>query len=710
IPVTPPNTPPCPIVLSVESGGDPTTEIRLSWVEVSENGDSSEGACVPSGGAVSSLDLKYRPGGTDFSDADFISGTGMTVIAQEDDGSTLAPKAPGLVHQRLLQGLTPATTYIFAIRSMDPQGLRSPVSNHASFSTDPVVVNLVGNGQFVNLRENLPMSPGSVQRLSINVENSVNILPDLMGGHPWILLADPSNGVQILKVADAYNVSCLDRFGVLDPVCALNVDIEPRDWMSPARWVGDGQPDFIDRDRHILRTGSADCDGVNAVQQNSPSTADWSRVDTFVRCNLPKDPVYAENIYKAAMVAVRAVNNDPYDDLVLANLSALQVPDAVYINSGQDLCPTRPLGGADVADGIPCFSPPIKLPPQLANSKLPSSRVKLYDAVDNDGGADLILVMTGRQEIGGFSAYSNHCKSRTGSCQADDFRLETGLFDVGGDNSLLPLYCEDVLFVDLNNDDVNDVLCVRSESFTSPNNHGLNLTFRASRPSANADGLPHFVLDPNLFPAATLDNCNHSFATSARGGNGQDYLLVGYRKLGGGSAGRGIACKTRLFAGSGNSFSDIALPGMNNNDNCLNGALADSRGLGRIDAVIACGQLEDISSDFGGDTSFRGAKILLNGGINLGIGGSDLGMNVFQNFEANGIRLYQPQFNAVTGEPTQLPGAPIVFDFDAGLPGAVNAIGLGDLNNDGVPDVYFGNGGTSIGEAGIDLIFRQMSR
>ncbi|HLG20684.1 MAG TPA: hypothetical protein VI895_12835, partial [Bdellovibrionota bacterium] len=704
-----PNTPPCPIVLAAEKGDDPTHQIRLNWVEVRENGwDVTSRSCVnPDGGPVAELVLKYKEGPVDFPSDQFgdkiDNPLGLILHDQEDDGTVpLYSRPPGDNHSVQVSGLQSGSSYIFAIRSKDAEGLPSEVSGHVAYATDPIVTPTpVGNSEFVDLSSNLPRTT--------NVENSLHILPSVWDGQPWVLLADPSAGIQIFKVADDDNVSCKKQDGTFDTACIFTPDDFPKDTQTPPRWVGDLQRDFLDRDRHVLRTGAGfDCDGLDAVQQ-IPSNVDWTKVDTFTRCNLPRHPVYGADLNKASMVAVGDVNGDEHEDLVIANHSANQVPDAAFINSGYDLC-NRP-GRTDVADGIPCFLSPVTLPSQLAGDKRPSSRVRLYDAVEGDGGADLIFVLTGQMEIGGLSVYENRCKNRPlQNCQSNDFVLRTDLIDVGGDERLLPVYCEDVAFVDLDGDESRDrdMICVRSESFTTPDNHGVNLTFEAISPSESPDGLPHFRLNRNLLSAATANNCNHSFGESAKGTNGQDYLAIGYRKLGGSAAGQGTSCRTRLFAGDGGGLAEALLPGMSNQDNCHNGALADTRGLGRMDFAAACGQLEDLSSDFGGNPEFRGMKILLNGGVNLGVDGFDLGMNVFEDFEAAGLRLFRSAVDSA-GRPTLLPGPPRIFQ-DVDDPGAATAVGIGDLNRDGVPDIYFGNGATSVGGSALDRVFRQMKR
>jgi hypothetical protein len=71
-------------------------------------------------------------------------------------------------------------------------------------------------------------------------------------------------------------------------------------------------------------------------------------------------------------------------------------------------------------------------------------------------------------------------------------------------------------------------------------------------------------------------------------------------------------------------------------------------------------------------------------------------------------------FNALTGSMTKNPDSPVVFDGDINTggskPGAFNAVGIGDLDLDGVPDLYFGNGKASVYGAAVDMFFKQLGQ
>jgi hypothetical protein len=57
-------------------------------------------------------------------------------------------------------------------------------------------------------------------------------------------------------------------------------------------------------------------------------------------------------------------------------------------------------------------------------------------------------------------------------------------------------------------------------------------------------------------------------------------------------------------------------------------------------------------------------------------------------------------------------GDALVFDGDinsgGSKPGAFNSVGIGDLNLDGVPDLYFGNGTASVYGAAVDMFFKHI--
>lgn len=676
---TPPvNPPPCPIHLAADAGGDPTSEIRLNWLDPYENGewDAVAQTCSnQSGGGVLELDLKYLAGGRDFSDAEFESGvladgTMLTplTIPPADPLDPLAKYPPDGNHTDPvdLSAYAPGTTFVFAIRSRDPEtGIWSMVSNHATRST--TVPQLQGSGDFVDLYQNFWSGNDTV---STNVENGVHIFPAAGGGLPWIALADPSSGIQLFKIADPRNVRTYTNATYLgDEVGTPLFD----EFGDPVSEGPDGYPDILAKDRHFDRTGSGyDCDGAgpragtplssnltdDRLSVKDGLTDSWEQVDSLTKCNLPMDPTWKEEIYSAKMVEAGLVNNDDQPDLLIANLSGNGAPDAVYINSGDDLC--RNCSRTDVADGIPAFYPPALLPVHFVTNssgiakKLSSSRVRLYNVVSDprarQGGADLVMVMPGQAELTGFTIYSNGCKFSTGPCSSGDFSAvqDKIVLDSLG-QPYTPLHCMDVAFPDVNGDGVNDMICMMAEIFVSTGN-GYNLLFLGAGIDP-VDHLPHFVLQPQsqtFLSNATTLNCSHTFGETARGANGKDYLLVGYNGTLGNASGHGTSCKNRVYSGMpGSSLQEVGNGITTTNlDSCFNGKFADLKNQSHADLLLACK---------------KGGLMFLNDG-------SDTFSEGGRAFETDGTQ------------------QPINYY------GGATSVGVGDFDLNGILDVYFGTG------------------
>ncbi len=661
------NNPPCPIVLQGEPLSD--TSLRLHWLEPSGEGC---GTTI----TVAAEELRYRSGATDFTDAEFSS---MSQLPVGYIG------APGATHTMTMSNLAPSTTYMFGIRSQDPvaQGSDwSVISNHLPITTMAAptpTATPVGTGEFVNLSVNLPNVT--------NAGNSIDILPSIdPAGHPWVLMADQSNGIRVFKVADSYNVSAVPE-NTMDGVPHY-VDELP----SSPTWRGDGMPDLIERDRHSLRFGAGkDCDGVDVGTLPN---------DSYALCNFPQITRYN----KASQIAVGRINADSFKDVLIANPGALSGDrDGLYINSGQDLC-NQP-GRTDVVDGIPCFLNPVDLPPQNLNGQRDlSTRIKLYDKSDDgvDDPADLIAVTTDVRSLSGLTFYSNGCKSRSGNCSPNDFTVVTR--EVIDSNVALPLYCEDVVFTDLNRDGMRDLVCVRTNNMTTANQNGVNLTFVASM---GANGLPYFTRIQGILPSSAYNDCNHSFGAVNKlnlGAAAKDYLLIGYSMIGD-PAGRGSNCGTELYSAEvGRLFSEKTLPGLGSTISCHSGLITDSRSTQRPDIALACG----LPSDMESDGAFRGPKLFLNDG-NDAFANFEPGPHGPQSiFAPSASTLGQPICSAPNyASPLIYSGDPFA---DPYVPGAVNVVGAGDLDLDGVPDLYFGNGSISTGSSNLDWVFKQMKQ
>jgi hypothetical protein len=281
-----------------------------------------------------------------------------------------------------------------------------------------------------------------------------------------------------------------------------------------------------------------------------------------------------------------------------------------------------------------------------------------------------------------------------------------------------------VTFPDLDADGVNDMVCVKTNNNTSALEDGVNILFKGEPPSLANGNLPRFtrITNPGQLKfssgSSILADCHHSFSESSRvkiSGNlnavqdYKDYLLIGHTDLlGDGIYGRGPECGVKLYSrtvidGNGGDF--FEQPFTNQTANCHNGLLADSgaritRGGSAIDVLLACGVSADAEQNF----AYRGMMIFLNYGTDF----------FAELFQLGGRGFFNP-VKSPAGQPGILPNLadPIIFNGDIFLdepaytPGAANAMGVGDLDLDSVPDIYFANGARSLDGTFLDYIFRQ---
>ncbi|MFH1018643.1 MAG: hypothetical protein V1798_10755, partial [Pseudomonadota bacterium] len=194
-------------------------------------------------------------------------------------------------------------------------------------------------------------------------------------------------------------------------------------------------------------------------------------------------------------------------------------------------------------------------------------------------------------------------------------------------------------------------------------------------------------------------DCNASFVETNRI-NSEDVVVTGHTKFNVTTEGTPNSCYNKIFRRpSGGAWQTSVIP--NTALSCQNAALDDLgfRGGYRTDAAVdvalACGTILDMDPMQGGNGTYRGTRVFLNDGTGN-----------FVDFEAAGTAL----FNAVAG--TMNKGTALVFDgdpnFGGSKPGAFNAVAIGDLDLDGVPDLWLGNGQVSVNGPNVDMFFKHL--
>jgi hypothetical protein len=647
----------------------------------------------------------------------------------------------GARHEIRVTGLAENTTYGFAAKAVDtqvpslPQTLPSDVIGDGYspmsaivFATTATCAVPVGGGQFVDLSENLPIDPATNSPMMTQVGNGIRILKNVNGAQkPWMVFPDEVRGVQIFKVADASNIAA-----------CRSIDERPAG-------APDGMPDILDRDRNLNRygwpsgvTGSLGaCDGVVDDLFNPADPIDWGFAGTYAMCNLPLIKYYSQ----PSDVEVGRINADALPDLVVASSSFDGTPDAVFINTGSDLCDVSGTDWphntyartADSADGVPCFSRPANVTPQ-SGTKQPTGRVRLF-SLQADQPANFLVVMGGGDGLNHVTFFKNLCRTKLGACSypsgdvydansiaaaaaraaaSPDFIQSASpmFYDASGNVMDGTVDCEDAAFLDLNADGLKDMVCVRANrGFCDPANPagctGKNWIFTSSE-DLSSDAGYRLTQANSWIPALTNEalDCNASFAETNRM-NGVDVLAVGHTRWNVSSEGTPNSCTNKIFRrdnGGTWQVTSIANPTGKPALSCQNAALDDvgfrsaTRTGAAVDVALACGLANDMNSyETGGVGTYRGTHLFL-----------DNGTGTFVDFEVSEPAL----FNAVTGTMTR--GSALVFDGDingstGGLkPGAVNAVGIGDLDLDGVPDLYFGNGMPSLYGPHGDMFFKQL--
>jgi hypothetical protein len=641
--------------------------------------------------------------------------------------------------------LDAGSTYMFALQVMDNSGKWSDFFQVLPVTTPPNATP-VGKGSFVNLSNNLPpdlWAPGS---LATDVGNSIHVMKNVNGsGNPWLMLSSASQSFVVLKVADAYNTSSeiTDLTKAFD--CGGHNCGKDEKGGSP----GDGMDDILDRDLHKYRYASSlatDCDG--RLEPNAGTSENQLFVDTFAQCNFP----LVNNITTAQHAEAGKINNDNNDDVVIANGglvddsdNPLGNRDVVYISTGQDKC-TNPAdwgnrGRQDVSDGIPCFKTPIKLDSQVPGDyKAASKRIHLYKRDESSNPVDALVVVSSV----GVAVYQNRCQS-TGSCtfplQADAV-LGQGGAPAGG----IKVNCEDVAFIDFDNDGTNDMLCTRSYYNTVKNDDGLDLAFRGlvdtKGTSDRSDDSITFTRMDSLMPAAvnTAINtwhgnpvnpndgaqytCNNSFV-SVKSKFGKDYILVGHTNIGDPVGGNTSDCTTKILRRSQASGAWSSASLVSAAETCHNGVVDDSgfrcsssdlsnctfgvvieRPNGSVpvlDAALACGIPQSMDPDQGGRADYRGTKLFVNDAS--GVATDSMGN--FLDYIGAMQKVYQP----VAGTTSPNTSDPLDYTgYGTSDLGAVNAVAMGDIDFDGVPDLFFGSGLDSVGGPNPAWMFKQQTK